>query len=255
MHMKKHHLLAATLLLTLLADKAEAQYMDTLKRKDPDGWEFVQMRAGGVVNEEGYLHNGIKENVWSSYWPSGYPKTVQGYLHGKRDGVYMRVTEEGGVDVVEQYKDDKLEGPRRVYYIRGPRMEETYYSDGKKNGKYTKWYQTGIKQEEGSFNNDLHYGKSTWYYASGKKAVEYEYNNGDIDGDAVSYYENGKVSELGTYKKNIKTGSWREFYENGNTKAEGKYEDNEKEGAWKQYDENGKFVKTVRYNKGVEVKK
>lgn len=228
---------------------------DTIKRNDPDGWVFMQVRKDGYVAAEGNTHKGIQEGVWSSYWSTGYPNQMVTYLHGKKDGLAMRMLEEGILDYVEHYKNDKLEGPRRTFHIRGPIYEETYYSDGKKNGKYTKWYKNGRKQEEGAYMNDIREGLSTWYYESGKKAAEYTYEKGEMNGDAVSFYESSQISETGKYKNSEKTGWWKEYYENGIIKTEGKYVNNEKEGPWKQFDEKGNYLKTTTYSKGEEVNK
>ncbi|MFN4246196.1 MAG: toxin-antitoxin system YwqK family antitoxin [Flavipsychrobacter sp.] len=234
-------------------DNVSAQSFDTLRRKDKNGWEFLQIRDGKTVMQEGHLHNGKIEGVWILFWDSGFPRTISSYVNGEKDGITTGMTGDGQMDFIEHYKEDKLEGPRRTYHIRGPIYEETYYSEGKKHGKYTKWYKTGLKEEEGMYVDGKREGKATWYYQEGGKAVEYEYSNDEIDGESIAYYRSGKVSEMGKFKKGKKTGMWREFYDGDEMKAEGKYVDNEKEGAWKLYDENGK-VTTVKYKNGVEVK-
>lgn len=243
------------LLIFLTHLTALAQDLDTIKRKDPGGWIFMQIKKDGVVWMEGNMHNNIKEGVWTMFWTTGYPQTMTTYVNGKKDGLEMRLIEEGSLDYIQYYKNDLLEGPRRTFHIRGPKYEETYYSEGKKNGKYTKWYKTAVKQEEGGYANDLRDGKTTWYSQDGKKSVEYEYEKGEMEGLSTAYYSNGKISEQGNYVKSEKSGTWKEFYENGNPKAEGKYEHNEKEGSWKQYDDKGKLTGTIRYSKGEEVKK
>lgn len=234
-------------------DNASAQSFDTLRRKDKNGWEFLQIRDGKTVMQEGHVHNGKIEGIWILYWDNGYPRNMFSYQNGVKDGITTGMTGDGRMDFVEHYKDNKLEGPHRSYHIGGPIFEETYYSDGKKHGKYTKWYVNGLKEEEGFYVNGRRDGKATWYYKDGGKAAEYEYENDEIEGESIAYFSNGKVSEMGKYKNGKKNGSWREFYESGEMKAEGKYVDNEKDGAWKLYDEKGK-VTTVKYKNGVEVK-
>ena len=249
-----HQKLTRTLLSAIAIAAATtgfAQQNDTLRRKDPNGWEFIQVRAYNVVRLEGYLHNGIKEGVWSDFHPMGFPSGTTSYLHGKKNGMAMKITGAGMVEALENYKDDKLEGPVRVYNPEGMGLlEESYYSDGKKHGNFTKWYKNGRKQETGVFSNDIRQGKSTWYFENGSMAAEYNYTDGQIEGDAATYYPNGKVSASGKYNKGLETGLWKEYYENGNLKAEGNYVNGEKEGIWKNYDENGKFTKNSKYVKG-----
>ena len=225
---------------------------DTLRRKDANGWDFIQVSSYNVVRAEGYVHNGIREGVWNEFHATGFPSAVTTYIHGEKDGMAMTITGAGVVSEVAHYKNNKLEGPFRVYNTE-PGMgllEESYYSEGKKHGGYTKWYKNGNKQESGVYTSDVREGKSLWYFESGALAAEYNYRNGEIDGDVTTYYPNSKPSAYGKYEKGVQTGLWKEFHENGNIKAEGKYVNGVKEGEWKNYDENGKFTKNSKYVKG-----
>ncbi len=240
-----------TLFTTGLTITTFAQQNDTLRRKDANGWDFIQVRSYNVVRAEGYVHNGIREGVWNEYHPNSIPSNVTAYLHGKKDGMAMTITGGGMVETVEHYKNDNLEGPRRVYNSESlGLLEEAYYSEGKKHGGYVKWYKNGQKQETGVFTNDVREGKSLWYFETGALAAEYNYANGEIDGDVTIYYPNGKPSAFGKYKKGEQTGLWKELYENGEVKAEGNYIKGEKDGEWKNYDEKGKFTKNSKYVKG-----
>ena len=240
-----------TIIFCSCIQAANAQSLDTLRRKDANGWEFFQVKRGNNVLSEGYKHNDIAEGTWTSYWDNGYPQHIYNYKSGKKDGAHIQLNQQGYTEIVEHFKNDMLEGPRRVYQPGSSFLtEEAFYSEGKKHGSYNKRYPNGKPQEEAHYNMDKRDGKTVWHYETGEKAAEYNYRNGNIDGEVSAYYKNGKVSEFGLYKNNEQTGSWKEFYENGNIKAEGKYADGKKEGSWKEYDENGKLVKTVKYSKG-----
>lgn len=245
-----------TLVFLFLVHSSFAQQADTIRRKDADGWEFIQIRNFKVVVMEGNLHNGIKEGVWSEYWPNEYPSSITSYMNGQMQGMKVGFDGVGRIEYIENYKNDKLEGPRKVYDPqRGGRLVElTYYSDGKKHGNYTKWYENGKIQENGVYVYDVRDGVSNWYFENGNKSVEYSYRDGKLDGNASTYYDNGKVSAYGMYINNMQTGEWKEYYENGNMKAEGIFKNGEKDGQWKEYDQEGKLVKTVTYKKG-EIKK
>jgi antitoxin component YwqK of YwqJK toxin-antitoxin module len=240
-----------TLVVCSSYQAANAQSLDTLRRKDADNWEFLQVKKGPSVLSEGYRHNGIPEGTFIVYWDSGYPMTITNYRNGKKNGIEMHVNAQGYTEEINNYKDELMDGPQRTYQIGTSFIsEEAYYSDGKKHGPYNKRYGSGKPQEESHYNMDKRDGKTIWYYETGEKAAEYTYRNGAIDGEVSSYYKNGKVSEFGAYKNNEQVGVWKEFYENGGIKAEGKYEHGQKDGAWKQYDEKGKLVKTEKYDNG-----
>ncbi len=240
------------LIMVLVSNTLFAQRNDTLRRKDANGWEFIQVRDYNVVTTEGHLHNGIAEGVWNEYFPTTVPSKLTTYLHGIKDGEEITVNGAGMIVSVAHYKDGKLEGPKRVYNTENGMglLEETYYSEGKKHGGYTMWYKNGRKQETGVYANDVRQGKSIWYFDNGAMAAEYNYRDGKIDGDVVTYYPNGKASASGQYKEDVQTGPWKEYYENGNLKTEGNYVDGEKDGIWKNYDENGNFTKNSKYVKG-----
>ncbi|RYE25762.1 MAG: toxin-antitoxin system YwqK family antitoxin [Sphingobacteriales bacterium] len=243
-----------TLMFLFLTHYSFAQdQLDTLRRKDANGWEFLQIRNFKKVFTEGNLHNGVREGVWTEYWPTEYPSTMTSYSNGKMEGTKIGVDGIGRVQYIENYKNEKLEGPRKVFDPeRAGRMVETsYYSDGKKHGNYTKWYGNGQVQETGAYVYDVRDGVSTWYNESGVKSVEYSYRDGKLDGNASTYYGNGKVSAYGRYTNNLQTGEWKEYAENGSLQADGMYKDGEKDGAWKEYDKEGKLVKTVTYKNGV----
>jgi antitoxin component YwqK of YwqJK toxin-antitoxin module len=234
----------------LPATEAFAQTTDTLKRRDGEGRYFIQVRSYGLVTDEGYLLNNLPEGVWITYWHTNLPREIITCKQGKKNGTKISMTPTGNIELLENYKNDKLDGPHRVYNGEGRIVEEALYSEGKKHGPYTKWYPNGKKSEESNFVYDRRDGKGIWYFENGTKAAEYSYRDDAIDGDAVTYFNNGTVSAYGLYEKGKQTGLWKEYYENGNLKAEGKYVKGEKEGAWQEYDAAGKNPKTINYKKG-----
>lgn len=241
--------------LCFVTTVAAAQNLDTIRRKDADGREFIQVLESGNLQCEGYNINGLQDGIWTLYQPSKYPGELISYKAGKKEGTHLKIRGDGTVEYIEQYKNDLLEGPRRIYNARGPIAEEIWYSAGMKNGNYIRWYPSAYKQEEGRYLNDKRDGVLTWYYDNGNKiAAIYNYENGVLEGEVTAYHNNGKISEKGLYKNNVKTGDWKEYYEDGILKAEGKYINDEKDGAWKLYDEKGKLKETIRYRNG-EIKK
>ena len=229
---------------------AFAQKVDTLRRKDAADWEFIQVRNNNAVTMEGNRHKGIMEGVWTDYWDNGYPHYVTTYIAGTRDGLHLEMTRNGIIELLENYKNGLLEGPRRTYSNGYAVSEEVYYSEGKKNGNYMIRYASGQKKESGTYNNDHYDGQVTWYYENGQKAAEYNYRQGIIDGNVTTYFDNGKVETFGLYTNNEQTGTWKEYYRSGARKEEGKYLKGKKEGAWLQWDESGKPGKNINYKKG-----
>lgn len=230
---------------------ANAQKVDTLRRNDPGGWEFVQVRAGDYVMAEGKYLNGRREGVWTEFWESKLPHYVTSYSKGLRNGVHLDIRKSGQVEKIENYSNDKLDGPMRHFTpaAGGGIVEEIYFSEGEHSGSFTKWYPSGRMQEQSNFNHDQRDGKTTYFKESGVKVAEYNYNRGKLDGDAALYSDNGKVKEFGRYSNDMQTGLWKEYDDDGKLLAEGQYKNGEKNGPWKEYGADGK-VKTVNYKMG-----
>jgi antitoxin component YwqK of YwqJK toxin-antitoxin module len=242
--------LLATLITPALSS---AQKLDTVRRKDANGMELIQIIRNGMTLTEGYTNNGVYEGTWVNYWETnGFPNIITNYKNGKLDGVRVQTNQQGYTENIEHYKNDLLDGPKRIYQSGTQFLtEEINYKEGKKHGLYKRNYNNGKPQEVSNYSNGERDGKSTWYFESGEKTAEYHYSNGVINGEVATYFKNGKVSEFGLYANGEQNGTWKEFFENGVIKAEGKYQNGKKEGPWKQYDEKGKVEKILTYKNGI----
>ena len=234
-------------LLMLAATTLKAQADDTLRRKDPDGREFIQIIRNKNVFTEGYLQHGKKQGVWTEFWESKLPHYVTTYDNGVRNGLFLDIRRTGQVENLNYYRNDLLDGPARRFMPGGVIVEESYYSDGIRSGAFTKWYANGRVQEQSNYNNNLRDGKTVYFLENGSKVAEYYYNRGKLDGDAIVYGENGRISEFGSYLNDEQVGIWKEYYADGTLKAEGKYLNGEKTGTWKQYDEKGNPKPSIQY--------
>jgi antitoxin component YwqK of YwqJK toxin-antitoxin module len=251
--MKRSFLLLAALLCITVS--SFAQMPDTLRRRDPGGWEFIQVVQGPLVVAEGKTHDGLQEGVWTTFWENRLPHTLTSYAAGKKNGSYVEIRRTGQVEWLVSYTNDSLDGPSRKYYPGANIAEETYYSRGVRSGTHTRWYLNGPIQEQTNYNRNVRDGKSVFYNEKGQKMAEYTYNLGKLEGDAAIYADSGRISESGAYANDNKAGVWKEFYPDGKLKAEGNYENGEKTGSWKQFDENGKELKPVTYKKASGSKK
>jgi antitoxin component YwqK of YwqJK toxin-antitoxin module len=86
---------------------------------------------------------------------------------------------------LENYKNGKLEGVRKVFYNSGRIAEETTYKNGIKDGSYKNYAENGVILEE-SF-----------------------YKNGQYDGEAIFRVATNKVVAQGVFKNGKKVGVWK----------------------------------------------
>lgn len=93
---------------------------------------------------------------------------------------------------LENYKNGKLNGVRKVYYRSGAITEETTYVDGIKNGSYKNYAENGIVLEESL------------------------YKNGQYEGAAIFRNATNNVVSQGVFKNGKKIGIWKIADKNGN---------------------------------------
>ncbi|CAM4157434.1 toxin-antitoxin system YwqK family antitoxin [Flavobacterium antarcticum] len=99
---------------------------------------------------------------------------------------------------VENYKNGKSEGIRKVYFLSGALAEETMYKNGKKEGVYKAYLENGTVVEESNFKNDLY------------------------EGEAIFRDMLGQIVSKGNFVKNERKGMW-EFYKDGKLVKKEKY--------------------------------
>jgi antitoxin component YwqK of YwqJK toxin-antitoxin module len=134
---------------------------------------FFDQKANKV--SEGRTVNRMNEGVWNYY----HKASTQ-------------------LMTVENYKDGKLEGNRKVYFLSGAVAEEATYKNGQRDGAYKVYLENGIVAEEINFKNGLYNGSA-------------EFRDGT-----------GKIVSKGNFVKDEKKGIW-EFYEAGKLVKKEKY--------------------------------
>ncbi|QQS28093.1 MAG: toxin-antitoxin system YwqK family antitoxin [Sphingobacteriales bacterium] len=131
------------------------------------------------VVEEGDMLNGKKEGTWVTYFVnSGLISSVTSYKDGKKHGLMLKADETGGITEKMFYINDQLEGQRLVYN-RTRVKEEANYKNGKLEGPRKLYYDNAKLQEEGVFKNGKREGKAIWYDQEGNKTIEYTYKDGE----------------------------------------------------------------------------
>jgi antitoxin component YwqK of YwqJK toxin-antitoxin module len=208
------------------------------------------------LNWKGEYIANKKVKTWVGYFSNNFIGKLENYSNGWKDGILIQFDRKGKVTLIENYKNDKLDG--QVFYygssVETP-LSESEYSDGKKNGLFRQYYDNGKIQEETWFKDDKKNGQSKWNNKAGQRIALYNYNLGNFDGIQKTFYENDSIQTINNYSNNIQTGESKEFYRNGRMKLSGNYLNGIKEGSWTEYDELGKVQRVVKYKNGQEVKK
>ena len=203
---------------------------------------------------EGYYANGLKQGMWTSYFPDGVVQSIDNYVFGKLNGPSIQLKQGGMLKVQSRYKNDILDGLYREF--NGSRADkEMTYKDGKLNGTKKIFYMNGKVMEEGDFLSNQRNGLTKWFTEEGKISLEYNYIYGSLEGIQKSYYKDGLLNSETTYKNNFMEGQYNEFFEDGKTlKLSGNYSNDKKNGSWKEYDKDGNVVKTEKFKDDLLIK-
>jgi len=93
---------------------------------------------------------------------------------------------------IENYKNGKLEGIRKVFYRNNSIAEETLYKNGLKEGIYKKYAENGVVLEEINYKNNIFEGLSTFRNTKNEIVSKGNYVNGKKSGE-WQFIKNGKL--------------------------------------------------------------
>ena len=154
-----------------------------------NGASFAQkMGENNMTLEEGALLNGKKNGTWSTYHPDhGRIATITSYINGKKNGVYLELTNRGQVELRANYKDDVFHGTYATYKFGTRPIKEMNYNMGKLDGFYKEYHNNGKLQKEVGYKNGVQDGPFRQFNDEEKLIMEYEYKNGEkISGGVVT---------------------------------------------------------------------
>ncbi len=107
------------------------------------------------------------------------------------------------VQTVEIYKNGKLNGSRKVFYVGNIIAEDANYIEGKRNGLLKIYTNKGVVMEETTFKNDVYDGPAIFRFPNGDVASKGNYTNGARKG-VWQTYKNGKLLKSEKYPKQTK---------------------------------------------------
>lgn len=180
------------------SDQKQSQSSENQSAFDFTGYEKQELQNGlvrvyrkdanGQISEEGYLVDGRKTGVWTTY-TSDRIETVTSYVNGIKNGKQLEFDFRRQVIEEATWVNNKLHGKTGSYKFGRP-IVEAYYVDGQMHGPYRKYFETG--KDQGKINQYVDYvhgvidGKVRYYNAAGEVTVEYNYKNGEKIGGGMS---------------------------------------------------------------------
>lgn len=133
----------------------------------------------GLIVEEGFMSNGVKTGMWTTYGNENEVSSVKHYVNGKLEGPALTLSFRSQVEQRENYRQDKLHGPWYSYKF-GRLTEERHYVNGQLEGMVRTYDDRTFKiKQEAEYKNGVLDGTIRYYNEDGKVTLEYVYKNGE----------------------------------------------------------------------------
>ena len=139
----------------------------------------VRKDGNGQLVFEGYVSGDKKSGQWLEYNPEGEIILVENYVDGLKEGVALKMTSRGQVDLRSRYHKGILHGPWTQFKF-GKVMEERTYNNGKLDGVVKSYDDRTWKlKQEVQYKDGQQHGYYRYYDENGNITLEYEYKNGE----------------------------------------------------------------------------
>ena len=114
---------------------------------------------------------------------------------GLIEGLHYKYFPNGKVEQQSDYKNNKLDGNRILFYENGDTLIVESYKKAQYEGPYKSYFSGNVLESEG------------------------KYVNGTMDGEWRFYHDNKQIKEVVQFKENEENGPFIEYHKNGNLKA------------------------------------
>ena len=214
------------LIFTLLFVCLTVSSMLAQNKKDSQGrkqgvWEKYYPDAKTLIYS-GQFKDDIPYGEFKYYYPSGKIKSIVRHEGAKRsyawfyfeneelmseglfrdmkkDSLWKNYNAQGFLLSTEVFKNNKLNGERRVFYIQD--QVETgevkcasieMYKDSTLEGPYSQYLSSGVKVQEGTYLKGAKHGVWKSFHPNGTLASTIKYRNGKAYGYSYAYDEEGQ---------------------------------------------------------------
>jgi len=249
-------------------------------------WTFYEL---GVVKERTAFDQGLKDGV-QTLWVDGMITDSIQWIQGLKQGIAKSFRDDGSIQWVMPYLDDRKEGKAVEYNPEGLPIQFRWYKgdrlvasesfnrlddNGLKSGPWKVFHPSGRVVETGFFVEGLAHGTFKYFGARGNLVEVRHYEHGEWILDATEVQpdveirevrrEDGTLASTQTYVDGVLQGVSRQFDEEGVVVGGGWFEDGvlkgegittlegERHGPWIEYWPQGSIRVTGAYDQGVPV--
>ena len=172
-------------------------YLGQFKDDIPYG-EFKYYYPSGKIKSI-VRHKGVKRSYAWFYFENEELMSEGLYRDMKKDSLWKNYNAQGYLLSTEVFKNNKLNGERRVFYIQD--QVETgeikcasieMYKDSILDGPYSQYLSAGVKVQEGNYLSGAKHGLWKSFHPNGTLASMIKYRNGKAYGYSSAYDEEGQ---------------------------------------------------------------
>lgn len=176
----------------------------------------------GDIRYKGQFKNGKEIGVFSFYSKGmAYPSIVKTFSE-KSDTASVKFYNKSRVKTEGKMVGRKREGKWTYYFADGKTIfSEENYKDGKLEGLLKNYYINGKVTEATEYKDGVKHGTSKIYTDEGILIEDVNYENGVLEGEGKYYDLKGVIKEKGKYKDGKRFGKW-EFYIDGELSKKGR---------------------------------
>ncbi|NDB33755.1 MAG: hypothetical protein EB023_00040 [Flavobacteriia bacterium] len=178
------------------SDGKTPQYEGNFKNDQPVG-EFRYYFPNGKVKS--IVQHETKTIAYAWFYFENEQIMSEGqYVNKRKDSLWKSYNIQGNLVSTEFYKDNKLNGPKEIYYIQDQlesgkliiAQVETY-KDSLLHGPFRAYFSSGKLKEKGFFEKGLKSGVWEIYHLSGALSTQIKYRAGKAYGYVITYDDKG----------------------------------------------------------------
>lgn len=195
---------------------------------------------------------GLKQGKWRHLFEDGTLQSLGEYKDNKRIGNWTFYFNNGNIEQTGRYNNGKPDGLWKWFYKDGKIWREENYVNGREEGLFIEYNEDGTVITKGEYADGEKEG--SWFANVGDYREEGNYKNGLQEGLWKWFYQDGTLQFEGRFIEGEPEGEHKFYFEDGRLKLSGKYLMGKKEGNWRRFDEQGNQEIVFTYKAGKEIR-
>jgi len=208
-----------------------------------DSLSFENMNSYFKNQNNFFVYHSIEDSLWYLYETKNGSGPFADDLIKKpiKNGDYFEFSENKNIVIYGNYDNDKEEALFIYFDASGGIKRTTHFKNGKLNGQSKNYYLNGQLRLSQDYKNGMKHGEILGFYMDGTRLFTGKYKKNKMIGQRMYFDVKGRPANGEM--------TWR--HENGAIKLTGKCVNGMPDGRFTHYDENGIVMLQVDYTRGL----